>query len=217
MPLNIMKNIFNRILNELKHHAPFTTVGAIAGIIFMLFTAKMPTENAQSLFYILHPLHVILSALVTASIYNLHSCPRGTHEKGKCNLWLLFIIGYIGSVGIATLSDSVIPYLGETMLDMPKRHIHLGFIEKWWLVNPLALIGIAIAYKRPTTKFPHFGHVLVSTWASLFHILMANAEAISPLKYAIVFIFLFLSVWLPCCISDIVFPLIFVRKRVLNR
>jgi hypothetical protein len=117
----------------------------------------------------------------------------------------------VGSIGIATLSDSVIPYLGEILLNMPHREIHLGFIEKWWLVNPLALFGIGIAYLRPSTKFPHFGHVLLSTWASLFHIIMALGQTLNWFTYFGIFIFLFLSVWIPCCLSDIVFPLLFVK------
>ncbi len=40
------------------------------------------------------------------------------------------------------------------MLHLPDKGIHLGFIEKWWLVNPLALLGIAVARLRPKTKFP---------------------------------------------------------------
>ncbi|MBN3038003.1 MAG: hypothetical protein JW869_01140 [Candidatus Omnitrophica bacterium] len=203
-----------RILEELRHHAPFTILGAVIGMLFMVFSARMPHQIAYSIFYILHPMHVVLSSLVTASIYNLHTCKQpGVHQKGKCNLWLLFIIGYVGSVGIATLSDSVIPFLGETMLGMPHRQVHIGFIEKWWLINPLAIIGITIAYKRPSTKFPHLGHVLISTWASIFHIKMAAEGTLSLSSYAVVFAFLFLSVWLPCCISDIVFPLLFVKKK----
>ena len=113
------------------------------------------------------------------------------HANGRCKPWLLVIIGYVGAVGIATLSDCFIPYLGEVMLDLPNRGIHIGFIEEWWLVNPLALVGIAIAYYNPTTRFPHAGHVLLSTWASLFHIVMAMGETISWLSYLVIFFFLF--------------------------
>ncbi|MGB2990623.1 MAG: hypothetical protein WBC98_11775, partial [Candidatus Zixiibacteriota bacterium] len=123
----------------------------------------------------------------------------------------LLIIGYSGSIGIATISDSIIPYLGEVLLGMPNRGIHFGFIEKWWLVNPLAIIGVSIAYLKPTTRFPHFGHVLLSTWASLSHIIMATGQALNWVSYSIVFFFLFIAVWLPCCVSDIVFPLLFVK------
>ncbi len=206
---------FKQISKELKIHAPFTIFGAITGIIVMFFFQNSPTRLSYNIFYILHPIHVVLSALVTASMYELHECERisGKCLRGKCNFWSLLMIGYVGSVGIATMSDSIIPYFGEVLLNMPNRGIHIGFIEKWWLVNPLALLGVAIAYFRPRTKFPHAGHVLLSTWASLFHIIMAIGKG--PLHwfvYVAISLFLFLAVWIPCCVSDIVFPLLFVRE-----
>jgi len=199
-----------QILKELKSHAPFTLLGAITGIIIMLVFHGLSSGVSYSVFYILHPVHVVLSALVTTSMYEFHKCPVGTR---KCSIWSLLLIGYVGSIGIATLSDSVIPYLAETLLDMPNRAIHIGFIEKWWLVNPLALLGVGIAYFRPRTKFPHAGHVLLSTWASLFHIIMAAGNNLSLFYYIAVFLFLFLAVWIPCCVSDIVFPLLFVKQE----
>lgn len=205
----------SHILKELRVHAPFTIFGAITGIIIMAFSLKLPYEVSYNIFYVLHPFHVFLSALVTSSMYKLHTCPQIDINciKGKCNFWVLTLIGYVGSVGIATISDSLIPYAAESLLGMPNRGIHLGFIEKWWLVNPLAIIGIAIAYIKPRTKFPHAGHVLLSTWASLFHMIMAKIEIISWFSYAAIFIFLFLAVWIPCCVSDIVFPLLFVKNK----
>jgi hypothetical protein len=96
---------------------------------------------------------------------------------------------------------------------MPHRHHHIGFIEKWWLVSSLAVIGVIIAYFNPATKMPHAAHVLVSTWASSFHILMAMGSGVSLFMYFVIFIFLFVTVWTPCCISDIVFPLLFVKDE----
>ena len=202
--------MFKKILEELKHHAPFTVFGALTGIVIMIFFHSLPEKVSFNAFYVFHPLHVLLSALVTASMYELHRCGG---MKIKCNIWALLLIGYVGSVGIATLSDSVIPYLGETLLNMPHREIHLGFIEKWYIVNPLAILGIAIAYFRPRTKFPHAGHVLLSTWASLFHVLMAMGSRLSWVSYIGVFVFLFFAVWVLCCVSDIVFPLLFVKEE----
>ena len=202
--------MFRHIYRELKEHAPFTIFGAVTGIIIMALFYKVPQSISYKIFYVLHPAHVFLSALVTASMYELHKCGR---FKGKCNLLVLLAIGYVGSIGIATLSDSLIPYIGEVLLNLPQREPHVGFIEKWWLVNPLALLGIAIAYFRPSTKIPHSGHVLISTWASLFHVIMALGQKISLSTYLIIPAFLFLAVWLPCCVSDIVFPLLFVGKK----
>ncbi len=191
--------------NELKLHAPFTFVGALTGIAIMaVFTVvNIPRSVSTNLFWGFHPIHVLLSALVTAGMYRLHS-------RGK--LWKTILIGYFGSIGIATFSDCIIPYLGESLLSLPNKGIHLGFIEKWWLVNPLALAGISIAYWWPRTKFPHAGHVLLSTWASLFHMVMALGNQPSLLTTAVIVLFLFIAVWIPCCLSDIVFPLLFSRE-----
>lgn len=202
--------VFNRINKELRHHIPFTAFGAVTGIIIMVIFRNIPLKTSYNFFYVFHPVHILLSALATASMYGLHKCPV---DKKKCNLFVLLLIGYLGSIGIATLSDSIIPYWGEVLLKMPHREVHLGFIEKWWLVNPLAIIGIAIAYFRPSTKFSHYGHVLLSTWASLFHMIMAGGQPLGLVSYLAVFVFLFLAVWVPCCVSDIVFPLLFVKDK----
>ena len=202
--------VLKRIHKELKHHAPFTAFGAITGIAIMIIFRNISPKTSYSLFYVFHPAHVLLSALATASMYQLYKCPV---QRKICSLFILLIIGYLGSIGIATLSDSVIPYFGETLLKMPHREVHVGFIEKWWLINPLAIIGIAIAYFRPSTKFSHYGHVLLSTWASLFHIIMAGGQPLGLAFYGAVFIFLFLAVWIPCCVSDIIFPLLFIRDK----
>ena len=204
---------FNEISKELKRHAPFTVFGALTGIVVMAIFRRLPEGAAYNIFYVLHPLHVVLSALVTASMYEVHKCGG---QRRRCNLGVLLLIGYLGSVGIATFSDSIIPYLGEVVLGMPNRGVHIGFIEKWWLVNPLAVAGIAWAYFRPATRFPHAGHVLLSTWASLFHMMMAMGQSLTWLSSLGILFFLFLAVWLPCCVSDIVFPLLFVRERKIS-
>ena len=198
------------IASELRHHVLFTALGAATGIVIMAVivygnTLPQIAQISPTIFYTLHPLHVVLSAMVTTAMYKRYT-------NGK--IWAAVLIGYLGSVGIATLSDSVIPYLGESLLDLPHRESHIGFIEKWWLVNPAALLGITISLWKPTTKFPHSGHVLISTWASLFHVIMALGETANWILFLIIFLFLFLAVWLPCCLSDIVFPLLFVRKRL---
>jgi hypothetical protein len=193
------------IATELKNHAPFTAFGTVTGIVIMaaFIQFQISREISSTLFWTMHPLHVMVSALVTTAMYRLHS-------KGK--ILPTIIIGYLGSVGIATLSDSIIPFAGEWLLNMPHRGVHLGFIEKWWLVNPLAFAGIALGYLRPKTKFSHAIHVFLSTWASLFHILMALGTSIDVVTAILIAVFLFLAVWIPCCTSDIVFPLLWIKE-----
>ncbi|MFC1760780.1 hypothetical protein ACFL6U_01715 [Planctomycetota bacterium] len=240
------------ILTELQHHAPFTLFGALTGIICMFLFKGAGDHTNYRLFQVFHPGHVFLSALVTVSLYKLRS--------GKTNLLLLIVIGYLGSIGVATLSDCIVPYFGETILGVvvpghsqlhaghghdeeavhseDEEHVHtegdehehsetqaghdcsehgglhLGFIEDWYLVNPAALLGVLLAFWIPHeklhTKIPHAGHVLISTWASSFHVLMNTQIEMGLVFFIGMFVVLFIAVWLPCCISDIIFPILLV-------
>jgi hypothetical protein len=202
--------MLRNLIDELRAHVPFTALGAAIGIIAMVIILLSDslagfTRISEPLFEVLHPTHVVLSAIVTTALYKRYS-------NGK--ILAIILVGYIGSIGIATLSDSLIPYLGETLLGLPNREVHVGFIEEWYIVNPAALLGIAIGYFRPATKVSHFGHVFISTWASLAHNVMAMDATISFLTLLGIFVFLFVAVWVPCCASDIVFPLLFTKNRL---
>ena len=251
-----MQSKLSAIVLELRQHAPFTIFGAITGVAAMLLFAKASPQVSHRLFQLFHPGHVVLSAIVTASLFRLHETKR--------SFLTVLVIGYIGAVGVATISDSVLPFLGESFLGVAvpthaslhehgdghegeaageddhdhehepaaraaadaelerpseasgKPRIHLGFIEDWYLVNPAAILGILIAWFWPRTKFPHAGHVLISTWASSFHVLMNTHRELTPTLFAGIFLVLFIAVWLPCCVSDIIFPLLFVRSPHLH-
>ena len=194
------------ILHELRAHAPFTALGTLVGIALLLglLWAQVSETASHRLFGVLHPLHVLLSAQATIATF------RRAHGQG---VWRILWVGYLGSVGIATLSDCLIPYVGEWLLGLPNPGFHIGFIEEWWLVNPLAFVGIALGYWSARTRLPHGLHVLVSTGASLFHIAMAMGGMPSVAVLGGIAVFLFLSVWLPCCTSDIVFPLLFAPNK----
>jgi hypothetical protein len=209
------------IVKELEGHAPFTLFGAFTGIVCMLLFKNLDHDTSEKVFYIFHPGHIFLSAIVIASIFQLHT-------KRK-NIIAILLVGIIGSMGIGTLSDSLIPYVGEVALGMRieghshgdehdhenegfAEEAHIGFIEGWYIVIPAAIAGVLIALFKPKTKIPHAGHVLLSTWASSFHMLMAMGDNTSALKLVGSFGFLFLAVLVPCCFSDIVFPLLFVKS-----
>jgi len=214
---------------ELRAHSPFTLLGAGLGLLFMYLFRDISKENALRLFAVFHPLHVILSAMVTAALFKLH--------RKASNFLLILIIGYIGSIGVATLSDCILPYLGQSILGVviptesavhtlghadhihtadcehehahAKPHLHLGFIEEWYLVNPAAILGVILAYFWPKTKIPHAGHILISTWASASFMLTNSPEQMGVTMLVGMFIALFIAVWLPCCASDIIFPSMF--------
>lgn len=215
---------------ELRNHAPFTMFGALTGILCMLMFSNLSSQINLRLFQIFHPIHVVLSAMVTSSLFLIY--------KKRTSFLAVLIIGYFGSIGIATLSDCVLPFFGETFFgvaipthsaqhesQVTDEHdpaepaaahdghgLHLGFIEEWYIVNPAAILGICIAYFMANTKFPHAGHVLISTWASSFHVLMNTQREMSIGILVGFFVVLFIAVWFPCCISDIVFPMLFIKS-----
>lgn len=228
---------------ELRHHAPFTLFGAATGIVCMLLFHNAGEAVNHRLFQVFHPAHVVLSAIVTASLFKIY--------ENRVSLLKLAVIGYLGAVGVATLSDCILPFFGESILGVAvpshadlhghgqevgahdhetaeqethsdgaggagRPRLHLGFIEDWYVVNPAALLGIVIAYFWPRTKFPHAAHVLVSTWASSFHVLMNTHAELTAALLVGMFVVLFVAVWLPCCVSDIVFPLLFVQSAPLQ-
>lgn len=209
--------MLKRIASELKSHAPFTALGAVTGVAIMtiIVVGNVPTLISQATFYILHPIHVLLSALATTAMYKKHSNGR---------IWAAILIGYAGSIGIATISDAIIPYLGGTLLHV-EMEFHAPFIETekipfigieaWKLVNFLALVGIALGYWKQVTKLPHFGHALLSTWASLFYYTAFGIARWIPLL-PFIFLFLFIAVWIPVCLSDIVFPLLFTKGQKIS-
>jgi hypothetical protein len=228
-----VKEKAKHILVELKGHAPFTLLGAVLGIGFMLLFRNISSGGRHTLFEIFHPAHVVLSAIVAASMFRLHA------EKKR--FVLVLAVGYFAAIGIATLSDIIIPHIGTELLglnipqhsqihesetgspeeehtaesDEHEEHgLHLGFIEDWYIVNPAALLGIFIAYFLPRTKIPHAGHILISTWASSSYLLMTVQSEITIAAAAGILATLFIATWFPCCLGDIVFPLLFVKSDV---
>lgn len=228
------KSKIKHIIKELHTHIPFTALGAGVGIIFMFIFRSLSSAGTHGLFIIFHPAHVVLSAMVTTSMFRMHTI--------KKNFLIVLLVGYVGSIGIATLSDIIIPQLGSDLLGLETpshaelhqhenaenhtehnqagenhsgeaehKGIHLGFIEDWYIVNPAAVLGVLIAYFLPGTKFPHAGHVLIGTWASSSYLLMNMQAELGIAVIAGIFLTLFMSTWLPCCISDIIFPLLLAK------
>jgi len=205
--------MLRRIAKELQRHAPFTALGAFSGIIItvIIVFGDIPSNVSQTAFYTLHPIHVVLSALVTTAMYMRYR---------KAKFLIAILIGWTGSVGIATISDAIIPYLSGGLLNVPME-FHVPFIEtakmpiigieEWIIVNSAAVLGIAIGYWKQITGIPHSGHVLISTWASLFYFTAFEIANWIPLL-PFIFLFMFLPVWIPCCTSDIVYPLLFMGR-----
>ena len=95
-------------MTELKNHAPFTLFGAATGLACMFLFKNVGPDINHRLFQVFHPGHVVLSAIVTTSLYKLY--------EGKAHIVKILLVGYFGSIGVATLSDCVLPFFGESIL-----------------------------------------------------------------------------------------------------
>lgn len=186
------------ILIELKEHIPFTLLATILAVIISLTFYK--TKLPETLFELVHPLHIGVSAIVTAGIF----------YKYKQNIFPAILTAITGSIIIGSLSDVIFPYLGGIIFNL-NTSFHLPIIENPLLILSVSLLGGLIGLKTKITELPHFIHVFLSVFGSLFYIL-----AFSTFNLISIFIILgivFLAVLVPCCISDIVYPLLFIKKK----
>lgn len=204
------------IAGEFSHHFPFTVFSTALGMIIVVFLtvllkAKEPegtTHPFQQLFHLFHPLHILLSALATTAMFW-----RFDRKPIKA-----IFVGAIGSLGICGLSDIFLPWLGGWLMGT-HMHLHVCIIEHPLVVVPFALLGILTGFfavgklhDRTSTIFSHSSHVLISTMASLFYFVSFGFELRAERAFAL-FILVVLAVILPCCTSDILFPLLTARHE----
>lgn len=190
---------------ELRDHAPFTAFGASSGVAIAvamdLLCAEVMVDLSWKAFHIFLSLHLLLSAIVTSAMFRRHGG----------GILSAVGVGAVGSIGICMMSDVVIPYLGGSLLGV-EMTLHIDLLEHPQFVIVPTLSGAAIgAATRLWTKCPHAAHVMISTLASLFYLTAFGVADWIP-KLPFVFVLLFVAVWLPCCTSDIVFPLLFAKR-----
>lgn len=219
------------IAHEFKHHFPFTVFSAAAGIIivsiiFVVLTS-MPlihdenetanehendtesfAHSAHQLFHVFHPIHLLFSASATTAMF-------WRYDKKVIKS---ILIGLIGSLAICGISDIFMPYLGGSLIGI-EMELHICLIHHPLTVIPFAIFGVILGlisaevfFERSSTIFSHSAHVFVSTMASILYLISYGFSNWMENMF-IVFIIVVLAVLIPCCTSDIFFPLLLVDKK----
>jgi hypothetical protein len=211
-----MKHEQYYIIEELRTHFPFTVFSVAAGLMLLgMFNFISVSQGAQylssaseDLFHIFHPLHMLFSVIATTAMF-------WRYEK---RFLKAAIIGIIGSVGICGLSDIFIPYLSGNLLGV-EMHLHICVIEHSQIIIPFVTMGLIVGFiipqKTESTVFSHAIHVLVSSMASILYLVSFGLINWIP-QIGLVFVYITFAVIIPCCTSDIVFPLLLAsvkRKR----
>ena len=196
------------ILRELKRHLPFTLTSSLAAgvlvAIFYLINRSYFVGIVSGLFDVIHPAHVLVSAMATSAIY----------WKYKKSVVETILVGVVGAIFIGSLSDILFPWVAGNLFSL-HTHFHLPIIEKPILILGVALIG-SVAGMHCMFRVSHSVHVFLSIFASLFYLLAFSVE-VSVLTVLLISLLVFLAVYIPCCISDIVFPLLFVKNLRVKR
>lgn len=198
---------------ELRHHLPWSAFGVVAGlgIVWMLLHVVPATDRAgltEDVFHLAHPTHLLLSAAATAAMVVAHG--GGT--------WRALLLGVVGSAGVCMLSDVILPWLGGIALTgVSTMELHLCVVEHPILIGPFLALGLAIGVfggrrVERSTVYSHAAHVVVSALASLLY-LVAFGLTLSVATLGPVLLILLVAVMVPCCISDIVVPVLFGGPR----
>jgi len=203
------------ILVELAHHLPYSIFGVSTGLIVMgMLTSFAILVNGESmlpqasleLFHVFHPAHVLFSAVATTAMF-------WKHER---NFIKASIVGIIGSVSICGLSDIFFPFWGGLLLGADME-FHICLIEEPGLVWTFAIVGVVSGLLVTqsfdhSTEYSHSVHVFVSSAASILYLLSFGVHDWIHVLGS-VFIITIVAVMIPCCASDIVFPLACVHKK----
>lgn len=198
-----MKFRFKDFAHELRHHLPFTAFASIFAILAILLIQYYLNKSlSENLFGIFHPLHIFASSIVSAGIF----------YKYKSNIFYAILVGMSGAIIIGSLSDIIFPWIGGNVLII-KTAFHLPLIEKPLVIISSALIGSFIGISTKITKIPHFIHIFLSVFASLFY-LLAFSPGITFFYFLAVFFIVLIAVIIPCCASDILFPFFFLKEKI---
>ena len=163
-------------------------------------------KASHVVYHVFHPLHMLLSAIATTAMF-------WRHDRG---LIKAILTGIVGSVGVCGLSDVGFPYLSGLLLGV-QMEFHWCIVQHPMVVVPFMAAGIftgLVAAKavEHSTQFSHAGHVFVSSAASIFYLIgFGMFDWINHVGY--VFIVVVIAVVIPCCLSDIVFPLLVANRK----
>jgi hypothetical protein len=191
------------LLHELKHHAPFTAFAtAIAIVLVIIFQYYLQADISENIFEILHPLHIVASAMVTAGIF----------YKYRPKVLPALLVGLVSSIIIGSLSDILIPWAGGNLFNL-QTSFHLPVLEQPVFILSSAIVGGLAGITTKITRMPHFVHVFLSVFASLFY-LLAFSAGFNLLYFAAAFALVFIAVIIPCCVDDILFPFLFLGEKI---
>lgn len=203
------------VLLELMHHLPYSIFGVTISLLLMglmtflailIQSEGLLPQASSELFHVFHPAHVLFSAVASTAMF-------WKHEK---NLIKAILIGLLGSITICGLSDIIFPLVGGFILGSD-MHMHVCIIEAPFSIIPFAIVGVLAglaateSFER-STEYSHSAHVFISSVASILYLI---GYGVHDWIHVIggVFLVTIIAVMIPCCASDIIFPIACLHKN----
>ena len=173
--------------------------------------AALMGHASHVVFHVFHPIHMLFSAIATTAMF-------WRYER---KFLKAILTGLIGALGVCSMSDVIMPYLSGLLLGAHDMTFHWCLIQHPMLVLPFALTGVGVGILcaetvQRSTYFSHSAHVFVSSAASIFY-LVSFGFTEWPSQLGAVFILMVLAVTIPCCFSDVVFPLLVTSKEAMAK
>ena len=168
--------------------------------------AAVMEHASHVIFHVFHPVHMLLSAIATTAMF-------WRHERK----WVkAVVVGVIGAAVVCSVSDVLLPYLSGALLGAGEMRFHWCLLDHPSLVVSFMLVGVVVGIfaaetVQRSTYFSHAAHVFVSSAASLFYLVSFGLTE-WPQHLGAVFVLMLVAVTLPCCFSDIAFPLMVSRE-----
>jgi hypothetical protein len=192
----------NFFLKEFEEHLPFAIFVSFIAILLVLIGQLFDFHLGRGVFEWTHFIHLFFSAAATSAVY----------ARYRKNLLIGVLIGIVGAILIGSLSDVLLPFAGASIFQIPVL-FHLPILEEPFLVIGVSLMGAILGYLIKRSLFSHSIHVFLSVFASLFYLINYAVIGDNLLLWLLGFLIVIITVWLPCCFSDIGFPMLFVGKR----
>ncbi len=198
------------LTEEFTQHFPYTLMGTFIamGVVWWFSQGFIVSgdiekfhQKSDSLFHLLHPLHVCMSAIATTAL-----------SLKYLSKFKAIIMGILGTAIPCGLSDYFFPYIGGKILGQ-SMHLHVCILEDPQLFFPFLVIGILgglWAEEKLTHShlLSHGAHVFISSGASLLYCMSFGFTIwLKDVRYVFpAFLIIVLAVWIPCCLSDIALP-----------
>lgn len=205
---------------EIICHLPYAIFSAAFGLILISLMSFYGTighqynhndcSNLDVLFHSFHFLHLVFAA--TGALV--------TFSRFSQNILKGFLVALLSALFFCSLSDIILPYFAGCLVGID-MHFHICLVSEIQNVLPFLFVGLinglvmsqhSSSIKGFYSVMSHFGHILVSSLASLFYLIGQGFDQWQE-QMGIVFILLILVVVVPCTLADVIVPVIFARNQ----